>query len=160
MKRVVVISLLFAALLGVGGCKSTAKHKYTALRVYLQTPAMLPESQRSTVVLTNPPLSVAVKRLPELSEIDLDKAEAVKTATRNQLVLHFDRRGRWIIQNFTTERRGELYVLTLNHVAVAAPVIRETIADGKLVVDLDLTDEDVKKLAEGLNRASVRARGR
>jgi preprotein translocase subunit SecD len=160
MKRVAGIALVFAALLAVGGCKSTAKHKYTSLRVYLQTPSMLPESQRATVVLTNPPLSVVVKRLPELTEIDLNKAEAAKSGTRNQLVLNFDRRGQWIIQNFTTERRGELYILTLNHVAVAAPVIRETITDGKLVVDLDLTDEEVKKLAEGLNRASLKARSR
>ena len=148
---------LLAVALAAAGCSTFGKHEYTSLRVFLQTTPQLPQQERSTVVVSNPPMNVTVKRLPELSEIDLVKAEAVKTDTRKQLVLQFDRRGTLIISNFTTERRGELYVLVLNNIAIAAPVIRDTIADGRLVIDVDQTDADLDKLVKGLNNAVKKA---
>jgi hypothetical protein len=152
MKITTLACSLAALALAVIGCDATKK--FTLLGVHLQTPAQLPESQRTVVVVRNPPLSVAVDRFPELREVDLESARAVKTPTRKQLVLQFDNHGRQVIENFTTERRGELYVLTLNTVPIAAPAIRETIRDGRLVIDLDLPDEEIDKLVEGLNAAA------
>jgi hypothetical protein len=63
-----------------------------------------------------------------------------------------------VIETFTGEHRGELYVLTINAVAVAAPLIREVIRDGKLVVDVDGTDEELDKLVKGLNTSARRSR--
>ncbi len=153
MRIATAIGSLAALALLVAGCESSTR-KYTMLGVYLQTPAQLPERQRTIVVVPNPPLSVAVGRLPELREVELVSARAIKTPTRKQLVMQFNRHGTVVIENFTTERRGELYVLVLNRVPIAAPAIREPIRDGRLVVDVDLADEDLDKLVEGLNAAA------
>lgn len=141
--------------LAVTGCDP--EKRFTRLGIHLQTPAQLPESQRTVVVIKSPPLSIAVSRFPELQEVDLDSAQAIKTPSRKQLVLQFDQHGALVIETFTTERRGELYVLTLNAVPVAAPAIRETIRDGKLVVDVDLPDDEIDKLVKGLNTAAKEA---
>ena len=143
--------ILTALALFVTGCDP--KKQFTCLGIHLQTSAQLPESQRTVVVVRNPPLSVAVDRFPELREVDLEGAQAVKTPTRKQLVLQFNRHGTLVIESFTTERRGEFYVLTLNTIPIAAPAIRETIRDGRLVIDVDVLDEDLDKLVKGLNAA-------
>ncbi|MBI5397806.1 MAG: hypothetical protein HZA91_21105 [Verrucomicrobia bacterium] len=148
--------LLAALALALAGCDSTKR--FTRLGVHLQTPAQLPESQRTVVVIPNPPLSIAVGRFPELREVDLDSAQVIRTDSRKQLVLQFNKHGATVIENFTTERRGELYVLTLNTVPIVAPAIREIIRDGKLVIDVDLSDDDLDKLVEGLNAVAKDAK--
>jgi hypothetical protein len=157
MKNKILPWVLAALALAAGGCQP--EKRFTGLGVHLQTPAQLPESQRTIVVVPNPPLSIAVGRLPEVREVDLVSAQAVKTDTRKQLILQFNRHGTVVIENFTTERRGELYVLTLNSIPVAAPAIREPIRDGRLVVDVDIPDEDLDKLVKGLNAAAKEAKG-
>jgi len=148
--------MLAVLTLAAGGCQT--EKKFTGLGIHLQTPAQLPESQRTIVVVPNPPLSIAVSRFPEVREVDLESAQVVRTDSRKQLVLQFNRHGTVVIENFTTERRGELYVLTLNSIPVAAPAIREPIRDGRLVIDVDIPDEDLDKLVAGLNAAAKESR--
>lgn len=157
MKNRILTWVLPALALVVGGCQ--ADKQFTRMGIHLQTPAQLPETQRTIVVVPNPPLSIAVGRFPEVREVDLESAQAVKTDTRKQLILQFNRHGTIVIENFTTERRGELYVLTLNTVPIAAPAIREPIRDGRLVIDVDIPDADLDKIVEGLNASAKEAKG-
>lgn len=133
----------------VAGCKEDAG----TLRIFLQASDRLPEGHRKSVFIRNPPMNLIVNPLSELSEHDLVSAMAIKTPTRKQLVLQFDPHGQRTIETFTTERKGELYVLTINAVPVAAPAIREVIRDGRLVVDLDLSDAELDKIAKTLDTA-------
>ncbi|MCX6906778.1 MAG: hypothetical protein NTY01_01915 [Verrucomicrobia bacterium] len=136
------------------GCKEDT----ASLRVFLQASDRLPEGHRQVVVVRNPPMNVIVNPLSELSELDLVVAKAVKTTERKQLVLQFDGHGQRVIETFTGEHRGELYVLTINGAAVAAPLIRQVISDGTLVVEVDATDEELDKVVKGLNTAANRGR--
>ncbi|MBI5687472.1 MAG: hypothetical protein HZC54_20560 [Verrucomicrobia bacterium] len=131
------------------GCNEKA-----TLRVFLQASDRLPEGHRKVVVIRNPPMNVTVNPLSELSEHDLVSAKAVKTPTSKQLVLQFDPHGQRAIETFTAEHRGALYVMTINAVPVAAPLIREVIRDGRLVVDVDVTDEELDKIVKGLSFAA------
>jgi preprotein translocase subunit SecD len=151
-------TMVCAAALLVGWAAVGCKEDGAALRVFLQASDRLPEGRRQVIVVRNPPMNVIVNPLSELSELDLVEATAVKTPTRKQLVFQFDPHGARVIETFTGEHRGELYVLTINAVAVAAPLIREVIRDGKLVVDVDGTDEELDKLVKGLNTSARRSR--
>jgi hypothetical protein len=133
----------------VTGCNEKA-----TLRVFLQASDRLPEEHRKVIVVRNPPMNVTVNPLSELSEHDLVSAAAVKTPTSKQLVLQFDSHGRRSIETFTTDHRGELYVMTINAIPVAAPLIREVIRDGRLVVNVDATDEELDKMVKGLVNAA------
>lgn len=137
------------------GCKEDE----AALRIFLQASDRLPEAHRKAIVIRNPPMNLTVNQLSELSELDLASAKAVKTPTRKQLVLQFDPHGARVIETFTAEHRGELYVITINAVPVAAPMIREVVHDGKLVIDLDVTDEEMDKMVKGLDGSAKKAHG-
>ncbi|MCX7825454.1 MAG: hypothetical protein N2689_07835 [Verrucomicrobiae bacterium] len=156
-----VFCLCVAVAASLSGC-STAdvsdKSKYATVRIFLQRPPQLPPEQRTELVIPNPPMTVTVGRFAELSEHDMIQAEAVKTGSSKLLVLEFDAHGRMLIENFTTERRGECYVLVINNVPVAAPAIRQTIRDGKLVVEMDMTDEELDSVAKRINAAIKRYR--
>jgi len=149
------------AAVSLGGC-STAdisdKTKYASVRIFLQTTPRLPPEQRTELVIPNPPMTLTVARFAELTEHDMLKAEAVKIGTSKLLVLQFDPHGQILVQNFTTERRGECYVLVINNVPVAAPAIRQTISDGRLVVEMDMTDEELDSVAKRINAAIKRYR--
>ena len=134
------------------GCKEDN----AALRLFLQASDRLPEAHRKAIVIRNPPMNLTINQLSELSEYDLVSVKAVKTPTHKQLVLQFDPHGARVIETFTSDRRGELYVLTINALPIAAPAIREVIRDGKLVVDVDVTDEELDKIVKGLNGAAKR----
>jgi len=136
----------------VAGCKDDE----ATLRLFLQASDRLPEAHRKSIVISNPPMNVTINQLSELSEYDLAKAIAVKTPTRKQLILQFDSHGQRVIETFTAEHRGELYVLTVNGIPIAAPAIREVIHNGTLVIDVDLTDVELDKIVRGLNGSATR----
>jgi hypothetical protein len=151
-----VFFLCLVTAVSLCGCSSldvSDKTKYATVRIFLQTTPRLPPEQRTVVVIPNPPMTLTVARFAELTEHDMIKADAIKTATSKQLVLQFDPHGQMLIENFTTERRGECYVLALNSVPVAAPVIRQTISDGKLVIEMDMTDEELDNVVKRINAA-------
>ena len=128
------------------GCKEDM----AALRIFMQASDRLPDVHRKVVAIRNPPMNVTINPLSELSEQDLVSVKAVKTPTCKQLVLQFDPHGQRTIETFTGEHRGELYVVTINSIPVAAPVIREVIHDGRLVIEVDATDEELDKIVKGL----------
>jgi hypothetical protein len=136
------------------GCKEEGGY---SLRVYVQVSDQLPEDHRKVVVIRNPPMNVSVNPVSELSEYDLKVASAVKGTTRKQLVLQFDAHGARAIEKFTAENRGGLYVLTINAVPVVAAAIRNVITDGKLVVDVDIPDEELDKVVKELNKSADNA---
>jgi hypothetical protein len=147
---------LAVALAGCSTSDISDKTKYASVRIFLQTTPLLPPEQRNVVVIPNPPLTLNVARFAELSEHDMIKAEAIKTPTSKQLVLQFDQHGQIQVENFTTERRGEFYVLVINNVPVAAPSIQQTIRDGKLVIEMDMTDEELDSVVKRINAAIKR----
>lgn len=136
----------------VAGCKEDE----ATLRIFLQATDRLPPNYRKSIVIRNPPMNLTINHISELSEYDLMTARAVKTPTRKQLVLQFDSHGQNVIETFTSERRGELYVLTVNNIPLAAPAIREVIHNGVLIIDVDLTDEELDKVVKGLNGSATR----
>ncbi len=136
------------------GCKEEGG---ASLRVYVQVSDQLPEEHRKVVVIRNPPMNVSINPVSELSEYDLQTAVALKGATRKQLVLQFDPHGARAIEKFTVEHKGDLYVLTINAVPAAAAAIRGPIRDGKLVIDLDIGDEELDKIVKDLNVSAKKA---
>ena len=136
------------------GCKEEGG---ASLRVYVQVSDQLPEDHRKVIVIHNPPMNVSVNPVSELSEYDLQIASAVKSSSRKQLVLQFDPHGGRAIEKFTVENRGNLYVLTINAVPAAVVAIRGVIRDGKLVIDLDVGDEELDKIVKDLNVSAKKA---
>ena len=140
--------------LAICWCAAGCKEEKATLRVFLQASERLPEGHRKVVVIRNPPMNVTVNPMSELSEHDLMSVKAVKTGTQKLLVLQFDAHGQRTIETFTTAHRGELYVLTVNAIPVAAPAIREVIRNGVLTVEVDATDEELDKIVKGLSFAA------
>lgn len=142
------------AALAVCWLAAGCKEEKATLRIFLQASDRLPEAHRKVVVLRNPPMNIIINPVSEVSEHDLLSAKAVKTPTQKLLVLQFDPHGQRAIETFTAEHRGELYVMTINAIPIAAPLIREVVHDGILTVVVDATDEELDKMVKGLDFAS------
>jgi hypothetical protein len=159
--RFSIIFLLAAVLAGFVGCKSPESEKkkeLTTLRIHVQASNDGAQSADVVPVFRENPVLVKIERAPFLSEANVASAAVVDDLGGFALRVQFERRGRWLLEQYTTLNKGRHLAIysqfgtTPNQTRwLAAPRVTQRIADGVLVFTPDATREEADRIVRGLN---------
>jgi preprotein translocase subunit SecD len=153
---------LLAALLALlaGGCSTPSKDSKnveSALRLHLEVnpnPAGL--SMRVNVG-RSAPLAVNVDQQPFLTEMQVEKASVLDGLGGFSIALQFNSNGALLLEQYTGTNKGRRMAIAAEFGQfrwIAAPLIRQRLADGQLVFTPDLTREEADRFVRGLNRVA------
>jgi len=156
--------LLAAVLAGFVGCKSPESEKkkeLSTLRVHAQADAAGPQGAEVVPVFREHPVLVTIERSPFLSEADVARADVVEALGGFAIKVQFDRRGMWLLEQYTTTHRGRHFAIysqfgsTTNEARwLGAPRISQRIADGCLTFTPDATRFEADRIVNGLNNVA------
>jgi|SRR6185503_27661 preprotein translocase subunit SecD len=153
---------LLAALLSLlaGGCTTPpkeGKRAESALRLHLEVnPHPATQSTRVTVG-RSASLVLNVDSQAFLTELQVDKASVIDALGGFAIALQFNSDGAILLEQFTTAYKGRRMAIAAEFGElrwIAAPVIRQRLAEGQLVFTPDLTREEADRFVRGLNRVA------
>ena len=151
---------LLASLLALlaGGCAAPSKDSKkveSAVRLHLEVnPSPAGQSMRVNVGRSDP-LAVNVDQQPFLTELQVDKASVFDGLGGFSVALQFNSEGAILLEQYTGAYKGRRMAIAAEFGEfrwIAAPVIRQRLADGQLVFTPDLTREETERFVRGLNR--------
>ncbi|MCW5553286.1 MAG: hypothetical protein KIS67_14140 [Verrucomicrobiae bacterium] len=153
------------ALLVVGlGCQSAErqrKQQTAAVRIHLETHPNQSSFNQRISVLRGSPITINVSSSPIISENEVTEARVIEDATGFVLRLQLDRRGAWLLEQYSASNPGKRLAIYAEFGAkpvtgrwLAAPVISRRIADGVLVFTPDADREELKQIESGLNNVA------
>ena len=141
-----VLALLVGAWFWIGA----AEKPPVLLRVHLQAPEGAKGMVTVPVTLLNPPETIAIRNLPELSERDIHQ---VRTLTDGTIVVDFDDFGKTKLEVATNTGRGSILVVIVNGRVVYAPTIDTTLTRGFLALPAgSIFPEEIKSLNDAQNK--------
>lgn len=152
-------SYLVIALLSIcgAGCQSMKKKEASTFRAHLEVAQDGTDKNAPVPVFRQSPMYVNVENAPFLTEAHIAKASVVDALGSFQIMIQFDRRGTWLLEQYTTAHRGRRVAL-FSHFGqarwLAAPVMNKRIADGLLVFTPDATREESERIVLGLNNVA------
>lgn len=155
--------LLLIPLIPLLGCKSNPwkKKDLTTLRFYLEVNPDGTDRNGPVSVYRHDPIYINVQKAPFLKEGHVEKALVVDTPGGFEIHLELARKGRLILEQFSTAYRGKraaIYCVTEEARFIAAPVFRKTITDGTFVFTPDATREEADRIVLGLNNIAEKIR--
>ncbi len=129
------------------------------LRVYLEVTRGHPGQNLQVTVLRASPIQLNVERGPFLNEIHVASAEVVDTPGGFRLVVHLNRQGKWLLEQYTAANSNRrLAIRSQWGVApdvqdryIAAPLVHTEIKDGILAFTPDASRDEAEQIAIGLN---------
>ena len=145
--------LLALCLLELTACNSRPKNA-AIMRMYLPASPALPQTRRVPVTIRTPALTLEVDSLPVLSESDLDHADVTGEGDNFDMRFFFNSHGTIKLDSVSLNSRGQLLVVIINGVAVAAPQLRERIVDGVFEFTPDITRTEADTVVKGLNASA------
>jgi len=101
------------------------------LRVHLQAPEGAQGMVTVPVTLLNPPETIAIRNIPELSEKDIRQ---VRTLADGTVVVEFDDFGKTKLEVATNTGRGLILVVIVNGRVIYAPTIDAHLTRGALAL--------------------------
>jgi len=120
------------------------------LRVHLQAPEGAKGMVTVPVTLLNPPETIAIRNLPEVSEKDIRSVRALADGT---VVVEFDDFGKTKLEVATNTGRGLILVVIVNGRVVYAPNIDINLASGRLALPAgSVLPEEIQALNDQRNR--------
>jgi preprotein translocase subunit SecD len=160
--------LLFALL--AAGCQTSGEKKtpkdVSTLELFLEaTPDGSDRFQIARVPRDNP-AQIVVQKTPILTEANVSAVTVVDSDGGFFLKVQFDRRGVWLLENFTASNVGRRLAIAcqfgqgrrLNSRWLAAPVINRRIGDGVLTFTPDADRDEAERIAHGLNTLAAKIR--
>jgi hypothetical protein len=150
---------LVIALLSMGwaGCQSMKKKEASTFRVHLEVARDGTDKNAPVPVYRQNPIYVNVENAPFLTEVHVSKASVVDALGSFQIMIQFDRRGTWLLEQYSTAHRGRRIALFSQFGSarwLAAPVMNKPITDGLLVFTPDATREESERIVVGLNNVA------
>ncbi len=159
--------LVLAVVLSAG-CKSPEGKRdsaLTSLRVHGETKKDASDRSTSATVFRANPIKVQIDRNPLLTEYHVKEAKMVEVMGGFAIQIQFDRKGSWLLEEYTTANRGRRVVIFSQFVAppavepneerwLAAPKIGQPIKDGLLIFTPDASEEEARQIVKGLNNAA------
>jgi preprotein translocase subunit SecD len=152
---------LFAVLFA--GCKTAKDEKEKFISTLSLHIEVVPDSStfsKSVTVSREKPVTVNIETSPFISEAQVAEAKVVDELGGWALQIKFQRRGSWLLEQYTTTNPGK-------HIAVfsifgedkknkesrwlGAPIITRRISNGTLTFTPDATREEAETIARGLN---------
>jgi hypothetical protein len=155
--RLVVTGVTLGAFLGaMTGCSSFGKSKESSLRFHEEINPQLGENRVRMVVLPFSNQTVPVSAFASLTERDIESIHVIKTAEGLSLALKFDPHGIIVMDDISVRMRGKMVVVFVDGRPVYAWQVGKRIPDGKVVITPHMTDAEIIKLSESLQRTALR----
>jgi len=161
------ILVFVVAVLGlVCGCQTDSKPKgpVTLLRLHLEASPDATGLNVPVLIGRTDPVQLTVEKSPFIDERDVAKADVIDDKGVIFLRIEFTRRGRWLLELYSTSnpgRRCAIFCQFGNKKApasrwLAAPMFRHRITDGVLVFAPDATKAEADQIVAGLNNLAKR----
>lgn len=103
------------------------------------------------VTLADPPQVVYVRKHPDLSERDIEKAQMIDGG---RVLLTFTRSAKPRLESLTRASVGGVLVVVFNNRVVYAPVIDVALTEGKFVIPSNVSPQEVDALNSWLQQHS------
>lgn len=150
-----LLTLLGAALLS--GCASTKKKQpETVLRVHAEATSSTAFTSK-VALFEQSPVNLIVDQSTLLSDLDVDKASVVNSLGGYAIVIKFNKRGQWLLDEHSSLNIGRHLAIFVQYGEklakakwIAAPIISNRISDGALIFTPDTTREDAEAIVKGL----------
>ena len=149
------------------GCASDEKKKkkkekeiVTSLRIHLQATDKTTFTKKVTI-FPNSPIQIMVDQYPLLTDTDVDSAQVVDSLGGFAIVIKFDKRGQWLLDETSSLNLGRYLGIFVQYGPdkktqkanwIAAPIISRRISDGALIFTPDVTHEDAELIVRGLGK--------
>lgn len=163
------INLVLAALLLAAGCASdrdaAKKGKpIRRIRVYVESRHDLPDRTLPALVGRSNPMRFSAEKLPILNEVHTEHAALLDEPGGFRVELKFESLGARILESYTSAAAGR-HLLIMTEIDgearwIAAPVIRQRLAQGVLSFVPDASREEMERLVTGLNQEAKNRRSR
>lgn len=141
---------IFPWLLGVMLWMGAADKPPVLLRVHLQAPEGAKGMVTVPVTLLNPPETIAIRNIPEVSEKEIRR---VKTLADGTVVVEFDDFGKTKLEVATNTGRGLILVVIVNGRVVYAPTIDTNLVQGALALPAgSILPDEIQALNDTRNR--------
>src|SRR5687767_10143118 len=144
-------------LLLAAACRSPEKKEATQLRLFIEvTPDNTGRNHPVSIGRTDP-FVVNVEKEPFLNEGNVAKAWVVDALGGFQIMLQFDRRGTWLLEQYSTAHKGRRVGILAQFGElrwIAAPILQQRISDGLLVFTPDATREEAERIVRGLKNVA------
>jgi len=157
------------------GCKTTpeeqAKKKdkklATVLRLHVETRPDNSGHQETISVIRDSPVQISIQKTPFLDESNIAQAQVVDAMGGFSISLKFDRRGRWLLEQYSTANIGKRIAIYVQFGEglkksrwLAAPAVRKRIGDGVLTFTPDCSREEADEITKGLNNVAKKVQGK
>jgi hypothetical protein len=120
------------------------------LRVHLQAPEGVKGMVTVPVTLLNPPETIAIRNIPEVSEKEVRK---VHTLTDGTVMVEFDDFGKTKLEVATNTGRGLILVVIVNGRVIYAPTIDTNLTTGTLALPAgSVWPEEIQALNDARNK--------
>ena len=140
------------------GCASGKKNKKVV--TLLQIHAVASDKSNFTKkvsVFREAPVTLRVEDSPLLTEADVKEAVVVEALGGFALVIQFEARGRWLLDQHSSMHKGQNLAIFARFGEkegikrwIAAPILSNRITDGALIFTPDATREEAEMIARGL----------
>jgi hypothetical protein len=153
--RLLVFNTYLALALALAaGCQLPKKKEATRLGLFLEvTPDGTGRNKPVTIGRADP-FVINVENQPFLDEASIAKAWVVEPMGGFQIMLQFDRRGTWLLEQYSVANRGRriaIFAQFGENRWLAAPIAVNRISDGLFVFTPDATREEADRIVRGLN---------
>jgi len=120
------------------------------LRVHLQAPEGAKGMLTVPVTLLNPPQTIAIRNLPEVSEKEIQRVRELADGT---VILEFDDFGKTKLEVATSTARGLILVVIVNGRVVYAPTVDTVLGRGLLALPAgSVTADEARALNDQRNK--------
>lgn len=120
------------------------------LRVHLQAPEGVKGMVTVPITLFNPPETIAIRNIPEVSEKEIRQ---IRTMPDQTVLVEFDDFGKTKLEVATNTGRGLILVVIVNGRVVYAPLVDTTLTRGTLALPSgSVTPEEIQTLNDTRNR--------
>ncbi len=145
------------------GCSSTSlKRRMTALDLHLELSRGDAGRGKSVPVYRSKPVMISISPEAFLSEGSVSKAKVIEAVGGFEIQIEFERRGSWILEQYTSGNRGRRIVIRADFPDpaepkkrierwIAAPMITGRIGTGMLTFTPDCSREEADEIVRGLN---------
>ena len=141
-----VLALLVGAWFWIGA----AEKPPVLLRVHLQAPEGAKGMVTVPMTLLNPPATIAIRNIPEVSEKEIRKIQSLPDGT---VVVEFDDFGKTKLAVATNTGRGLILVVIVNGRVVYAPRVDTILNQGCLLLPPgSLTPEEILRANEEIGK--------
>jgi hypothetical protein len=150
------LAVALFALCGAG-CQTFKKKEASTLRIHQEVNRDGTDKNGPVPVYRQNPVYVNVEHSPFLTEASIAKASLVDALGSFQIMIQYDRRGTWLLEQYSTAHRGRRIAIFSQFGQarwLAAPILQNRISDGLLVFTPDATREEAERIVRGLSNVA------